>query len=328
MIMTGNLFAHSYDEVISVENLLEAWQEFVKGKRSRADVQAFGRDLMHNLLLLHERLRKGVYRHGAYTAFTVSDPKTRQIHKAAVADRVLHHALYRKLYPLFDRTFIADSFSCRNGKGTHKALDRFRDMARQVSKNNHRTVWVLKCDIRKFFASIDQCILFHALDVCIADRRIMWLIGIILHSFSPETGIGLPLGNLTSQLFANVYMDAFDQYVKHVLRVKHYIRYADDFVFLADDRSEHERTLPWARHFLQARLGLCLHLNKVSISTLASGVDFLGWVHFPDHRVLRTITKRRMIKAVDSNMAQEARASYLGLLQHGNGYHLSRRIDL
>src|SRR3989338_2419324 len=127
---------------------------------------------MSNLLLLYECLTNMTYEHAPYEAFVISDPKTRSIHKASVGDRVLHRALYRTLYPFFDRMFIADSFSCRIGKGAHKALKRFEYFSRKVSKNNHKTVWVLKCDVKKFFASIDHGILLKILDTHIVDKRI------------------------------------------------------------------------------------------------------------------------------------------------------------
>jgi len=190
-----------YEEIVSMENLLEAWQEFIKGKRSRQDVQVYERALMENLFNLHDNLANLSYKHGSYSAFTISDPKTRQIHKAMVADRILHRAIYRKLYPFFDRQFIADSFSCRIGKGSHKALDRFAVFSRKVTKNYRKTGWVLKCDIRKFFAFVDQQVLVRILNPYIVDKRIICLIEEILTSFQTTENIGLPLGNLTSQLF-------------------------------------------------------------------------------------------------------------------------------
>src|SRR3989344_2955229 len=144
--------SHNFEDIISTENLLEAWEEFVNGKRSKKDVQEFSLHLMDNILSLHQDLANHSYRHGGYKAFNISDPKPRSIHKANVRDRLIHHAIYRVLYPFFDRTFIADSFSCRLRKGTHKSLDRFRSFAYKASKNNTRTCWILKCDIRKFFA--------------------------------------------------------------------------------------------------------------------------------------------------------------------------------
>lgn len=153
---------------------------------------------MRNLIALHHDLASGEYRHGGYEHFTINDSKPRDIHKASVRDRLLHHALYRKLYPFFDRTFIADSYSCRLGKGTHKAMDRFRTFAYLVSRNHTRTCWVLKCDIRKFFASIDQATLLRILQNRIQDERVVQLLKKIIISFSStQSGKGLPLGNLT-----------------------------------------------------------------------------------------------------------------------------------
>ena len=335
---------HSYEDIISVENLLAAWREFVRGKRKKRDVQEFQYTLMDNILALHRELAAGTYKHGGYKHFRISDPKPRDIHKASVRDRLLHHALYRKLYPFFDRTFIADSYSCRKGKGTHRAMNRFRSFAYQVSKNHTRTCWVLKCDIRKFFASIDHAILLDIVCRYIPDTRIQALIAEVVGSFRSEhtpclshlTGqdkqesqtplIGLPLGNLTSQLLVNIYMNEFDQFVKHTLKMKYYVRYADDFVFLSASRSNLEEFLPRIQKFLDVRLHLALHPGKVFIKTLASGVDFLGWVHFLDHRVLRTATKRRMMRNLADDTFDARVESYRGLLRHGNAHRLATSL--
>lgn len=319
----------AYEDIISVENLLDAWKEFVKGKHKRVDVQEFGRYLMQNILALHHELEAGVYRHGGYHHFKISDPKPRDIHKAGVRDRLVHHALYRKLYPFFDQTFIADSYSCRLGKGTHRAMNRFRSFARKVSKNDTRTCWILKCDVRKCFASIDQRTLFGVIGSYTPDERIRALIACIVGSFnSGTTGKGLPLGNLTSQLLVNIYLNEFDQFVKHKLKAKYYIRYADDFVILSHDRNYLFNILSHMEVFLRDKLRLELHPGKVSIETLASGADFLGWVHFPDHRVLRTSTKRRMFRRIaEATDNETVLASYRGMLSHGNGHKLSELIS-
>lgn len=316
-------FNHSYNDIISLENLLLAWKEFKKGKKSRIDVQIFERNLMSNILLLHEELVTKVYKHGDYFAFNISDPKPRSIHKASVRDRLLHHATYRVLYPFFDKTFIADSYSCRVNKGTHRALRRFEHFERKVSKSHTKTCWILKCDIRKFFASIDQKILLAILDGYVSDKDIVWLLTTVIESFhSTEVGKGLPLGNLTSQLFVNIYMNEFDQFVKHRLKAKYYIRYADDFVILSRDKNKLGVLRQKVENFLNGNLCLSLHPNKVSIETFSSGIDFLGWVHFPKHRVLRTTTKRKMfVRASEKNVT-----SYLGLLSHGNTYELSEDL--
>ncbi|KKU77371.1 MAG: RNA-directed DNA polymerase (Reverse transcriptase) [Parcubacteria group bacterium GW2011_GWA2_47_64] len=282
---------------------------------------------MEHILALHRDLRNRTYTHGPYKHFRITDPKPRDIHKANVRDRLLHHALYRKLYPFFDRTFIADSFSCRLKKGTHSAMNRFRAFAYQASKNHTQTCFALKCDIRKFFANIDHEILFSILSIYIPDTSILMLLKNIVESFtSGKTEAGLPLGNLSSQLLVNIYLNEFDQFVKHRLKVKYYIRYADDFVILSHGKSRLERIVRYIVLFMRERLRLELHQGKVFIHTIASGVDFLGWVHFPNHRVLRTSTKKRMFRRLQEAPSEEVAISYLGLLSHGNGALLQKRI--
>ncbi len=309
--------------------MLEAWREFASGKRQRVDVQEFEEHLMDNILKLRDDLVRGTYQHSDYWAFKINDPKPRDIHKASVRDRLLHHALYRVLYPFFDRTFITDSYSCRLGKGTHKAIGRFRAFGRKVSGNDTRTCWVLKCDIRKFFASIDQRVLLVVLQQYLSDERTVGLLRNVIESFhSTASGKGLPLGNLTSQLLVNIYMNEFDQFIKHKLKEKFYIRYADDFTFLSHDREALTHLLPHIEAFLQNKLRITLHPDKVFIKTLSSGVDFLGWVHFPNHRVLRTSTKRRMLKKLGENPKPETIASYRGMLLHGNAHKLLASIKV
>ena len=318
---------HSFKDIISIDNLLEAWKEFLRGKRHKSDVQEFSFRLMDNIITLHQDLANHTYRHGGYQAFNISDPKPRNIHKASVRDRLLHHAIYRVLYPFFDKTFISDSYSCRLEKGTHKALSRFRSFAYRVGQNNTKTYWVLKCDIKKFFANINHQVLLDILEQYISDKDILCLLGKIISSFySIRSGVGLPLGNLTSQLFVNIYMNKFDQFVKHKLKVKYYIRYADDFVILSDNKKELEDLISPISEFLFEKLKLQLHPNKVSIKTLNSGVDFLGWINFPEHRILRTATKRRMFRRIKESPTSETLNSYLGLLGHGDIYKLRKKI--
>jgi len=314
---------HTYKDIISIENLLSAWREFVRGKKSKADVAEFSLNLSRNSFQLHDDLQTKTYQHGMYEAFFINDPKPRSIHKATVRDRLLHHAIYRVLYPYFDRKFVYDSYSCRLDKGTHKALDRFNQFIHKVSESNSRTCWVLKCDVRKFFASIDQMILMEIVKRHISDFDTVWLIQRIIESFqSTCSGKGLPLGNLTSQLLVNVYMNEFDQFVKHKLKQKHYIRYADDFVIMHHDKNVLVGILPKTHDFLEKELKLLLHSNKIFLKTAASGVDFLGWVHFYHHRVLRTSTKKRMLKKLSYTPTPEIIASYKGMLSHGNAKQL------
>ena len=319
-------FRTSYDEIVSMENLLLAWEEFIVGKRKKPDVQEFAYDLYGHVTELHEALIDGTYEHGPYQAFRINDPKPRQIHKASVRDRLLHHAIHRKLYPCFAPTFIADSFSCQTDKGMHRALNRFESFARKISQNHTKTCWVLKCDIRKFFASIDHSILNSFLRERISDLHLLRLLHHIIESHSTSQGKGLPLGNLTSQLFANVYMHPLDAFIKHTMRALAYIRYADDFVVLSRDRNLLLALIPLIEGFLHDRLRLELHPSKIHVQTMASGVDFLGWVHFPHHRILRTSTKRRMMRRIVDHPTQETVQSYLGLLKHGSGHRISLEV--
>jgi len=320
--------SHDYKNIISIKNLCDAWTEFIRGKKSRKDVAEFSLNLSQNIYRLHEDLRTKIYRHGAYEAFSISDPKPRSIHKATVRDRLLHHAIYRVLYPYFDKKFIYDSYSCRQLKGTHRALNRFNDFVAQVSQSSSRTCWVLKCDVRKFFASIDQVTLTNIFKRHIGDADTVWLIERTIESFqSTGPGKGLPLGNLTSQLLVNVYMNEFDQFIKHRLKLRYYIRYADDFVIMHHDKNVLMEVLPKVQSFLDEQLKLSLHPDKVFLKTAASGVDFLGWVHFPHHRVIRTTTKKRMFKKInDSGQKPEVVQSYLGLLSHGDANTLKQRV--
>lgn len=320
-------YAENFEKIAGTENLLEAWREFLPGKRGKRDVQEFQLHLVDNLFALHEDLIHHTYRHGGYQAFKISDPKPRDIHKATVRDRLVHHAIHRVLYPFFEKVFASDTFSCRVGKGTHAALSRFRSFLYVASKNHTKSCWVLKCDIRKFFANIDHEVLLGVLRSHITDADTRRLVEEVVNSFSSGApGKGLPLGNLTSQLFVNVYMNRFDQFVKHRLRAKYYLRYADDFIVLSDNREWLEQLIPRIKEFLEKELRLALHADKVLIKTVASGIDFLGWVQFPDHRVLRAATRRRMMRRIRENPEPETIASYRGLLSHGNTNRLRKQL--
>lgn len=317
----------SFQELISLDNLIEAWSEFIYGKRNKKDVQVFSLNLSDQIVDLHNDLANGRYTHGPYQHFPINDPKPRSIHKATVRDRLLHHALHRKLYPAYAPLFIAGSFSCQEGKGLHAAINRFQVIARKVSRNHTRTCWVLKGDIRKFFASVDHTKLMEILRNRIEDEALFRLLSNVIESFHRTPGKGIPLGNLTSQLFANIYMNELDQFVKQGLRIKHYLRYADDFVFLSHDHEELLSYIPLVQSFLIERLALSLHPDKLLLQALASGVDFLGWAHFPHHRVPRTKTRRRIRSKLHSSLRNETLQSYLGLLSHGNAFEFRESLQ-
>ncbi len=320
MTLSGGGFnGHNiFEKIIGLGNLFLAWREFKRGKKRRLDVQEFEFNLEDNLFQLHSELKNKKYKHGQYIPFYVTDPKLRHIHKACVRDRVLHQAIFRILYPIFDKHFIFDSYSCRIDKGTHKAVTSLEVFCRKLSWNNNKTIFALKCDIKKFFDSIDQNILASLIQAKVKDDNAMWLIDVIIKSF-PK---GLPLGNVTSQLFANIYLNELDQFVKHNLKERYYIRYCDDFVILNGNPQYLLELSENINSFLVDKLKLHLHPNKIIIRKHTQGIDFLGYVVLPNHRVLRTQTKRRLLKRInEKNMP-----SYLGVLGHCKGYIIEEKI--
>ena len=319
-----------YSNLISLENLFQAWSEFRKGKNKRIDVQTFERNLEDNLFELHNCLKNKTYYHGNYQSFYVNDPKQRHIHKAVVADRVVHHLLYTFLYSLFDKSFIFDSYSCRLDKGTHKGVKRLKQFARKISQNHTQSCWALKCDIKKFFASVDHKVLLSLLKEKIKSENILWLLEQVIHSFETEKGKGIPLGNLTSQIFANIYLNELDKFVKHKLKIKYYLRYADDFIFLSEDKESLLQYINELKKFLENELKLELHPKKINIRRLDNGIDFLGYIILPHYILPRTKTKKRILGKLKEKMGSEnfkqSLQSYLGYLKHANAFKLSRDL--
>ncbi len=321
---------------ISLEDLFCAWDEFKIGKRNKKDVQIFERNLEDNLFNLYDRLKTGTYYHSPYSFFNIYDPKFRNICKATVADRIVHHAVISAIEPLFDKTFIFDSYSCRKDKGTHKAVRRLFVFIRKVSKNYEGRCYCLKLDIKKFFASVDHDILLDCLREQIKDEVLLKLLNSIIESFSE--GIGIPIGNLTSQIFANIYLNKLDQFVKHKLKIKYYLRYCDDFVIVSDDKNCLESLILKIGEFLQAKLKLSLHENKKIICKYTQGIDFLGYILLPYIILPRTKTKRRIERKlkikidefkngkITKKSLNQSSQSYLGFLKHANAYKLTQEL--
>jgi len=323
-----------FECIISFKNLFSAWEAFKQGKTKKADVAEFAEDAKNNIRLLNWELKNRIYKHSPYVSFYIKDPKLRNINKACVRDRVLHQAVFRILYPIFDKSFIFDSYSSRDEKGTHRAVNRLNEFARKVSKNNTRTCWILKCDIRKFFDSIDQNILLDLIKRRIQDENTIWLLQAITKSF----GRGIPLGNVTSQIFANIYLHELDNFIKRTLKIKYYIRYCDDFVMLSEDKAYLESLIPKLQDFLQFYLKLSLHPNKIIMRKYHQGIDFLGQVSFSHHKVLRTKTGHRMFRKLylkmeeykEGNISGESfnqtLQSYYGMLKHCDSCKLGIKV--
>jgi len=230
-LLTMKTYNNLWKQLCSYTNLLMAFNNAKKRKSKKDYVLKFEKDLDKNLEELRLELLFHTYNPKPLRTFILRDPKTRKISKSDFRDRIVHHALCNILEPILSKPFIHDSYANRKGKGNLKALNRFDYFKRKVSKNNNKNCYVLKADIKHYFDEVPHEVLLNILKKNIKDAKIIWLISKILSNFNSRVkGIGMPLGNLTSQFFANIYLNELDQFVKHKLKVKYYIRYVDDFV--------------------------------------------------------------------------------------------------
>ena len=337
---------HLFEPICSLENLHLAYLKARKGKQKRQAVEAFTFDLETELLRLRDELKSSTYTPGAYRQFTVYESKKRKISAAPFRDRVVHHAICNIVEPIFEPTFIYDSYACRLGKGQHAALGRLRQFLR------HKR-YVLKGDIARYFPSIDHEILLGFLARKIGDPKLLKLLTTIIdHSpqnseapgwfpgddlFAPLRPHGLPIGNQTSQFFANVYLNPFDHFIKEHLREKCYLRYVDDFAVLSDDKAHLHEVKAVAKAFL-ADLRLQLHENKTQVSRAKDGIDWLGYRVFPTHVRIRKSNvhrfKRRLKRMQEMYRRREMMAegvdhriqSWLAHANHANSYRLQHEL--
>ncbi len=289
-----------YAQLVSWDNLYLAYRRAAKGKRGKPAAAGFEYRLEDNLIQLQEALTSKTYRPGPYHSFYIHEPKRRLISAAPFRDRVVHHALCNLIEPRFERSFIGDSYANRVGKGTHRALDRCQQFARRYR-------YVLQCDIRQFFPSVDHIILRSILARKLDDPDVMWLVDLILASgvgvlsadyemvyfpgddlFAVERLRGLPIGNLTSQFWANCYLNPFDHFVKRELGCRGYLRYVDDFLLFGDDKG---RLWAWRAAIVErlTRLRLTIHAGAHP-RPVTEGIPFLGFVVYPNRRRLKRRT--------------------------------------
>jgi len=303
-------YKHLYPQITSFENLYLAFKAARRGKRAREDVATFEYNLEENLLNLQTKLETETYLPGKYHNFHVFDPKPRLISAAPFHDRVAHHALCRVIEPLFDNRFIFDSYACRVGKGTHAAIDRAQEFSKKYP-------YVLKCDIEHFFPRVDHQILYEQFTRTLADKQTLRLCQLILESgagihadispaYLPNDDLftalrprGLPIGNLTSQFWANVYLDPLDHFIKRELKCGGYVRYVDDFLLFAENKNDLHQWRLAVIEFL-ASLRLTLHEAEAQVFPTQTGIPFLGWRIYPDHLRLRrrngVAFQRRFVK--------------------------------
>lgn len=293
-----------YNELCSFRNLELAYRKARKGKRNKYSVQKFEYNLEQNLLQLKQELETFIYRPRPLKQFVIKDPKTRVISSSHFRDRVVHHALCNIIQPILEKAFIYDSHANQLNKGSSKAIERFDKFKRKVSENgrlsknpkdNNMVVgYALKADIRHFFDTIDQEILLHIIERKVKDKNVIWLIKRILENHKTnQKGKGMPLGNLTSQFFANLYLNELDYFVKHKLRAKYYIRYVDDFILMESSKTKLKFYKQEIKQFLKG-INLELHPEKSKICHLSKGINFLGFRIFCHYRLL---SKRNIRKA-------------------------------
>lgn len=336
-----------YDKICSFENLCLAYKKARKGKGSRQYVKEFEKDLEKNLLKLESELRHAKYRPKPLKTFVIHDPKTRVISASDFRDRIVHHAICNIIGPIFDRIFIYDSYANRKKKGAHAALKRFDHFKRSVSENgklidekdkNMVIGYALKADVRHYFDTVDHEILLKIIGKRIKDEKVLNLIKIILDNYEPKIpGKGMPLGNLTSQFFANIYLNELDYFVKHELRSKFYVRYVDDFVILHNRKYILEKWKNEIGEFLNM-LKLELHPEKTKIYPLHSGTNLLGFRVFYNYKLpyKRNVRKfkKKMSRLLISYRSEEAAkndviklmSGWFAYAIWGNTYKMRKKI--
>ncbi len=343
-----------YPKIYDFKNLHEAYLEARKNKRYRGDVLEFTARLEENLIQLQNELIYKTYSVGRYREFYVFEPKRRLIMALQFRDRVVQWAIYRHLNPWFDRQFIYDSYGCRDGKGTHRAADRLQYWVRQVSRKKQQ-FYYLKLDISKYFYRVDHGVLMDILRKKIEDQDLLEILDRIINCEHTAFGLpaftdpedcpgserlldkGMPIGNLTSQMFANIYLNQLDQYAKQELRLHYYIRYMDDIIILHHDKRYLHEIKDTIETFLWENLKLNLN-RKTAIRPINQGIEFVGFRIFATHRKLKKSSARKMkarlkyVRAafergeIDADTLRATEASYSGVLKHFNSYGLRKAL--
>ena len=300
-----------------------AWKVFRRGKTTKNDVMDFEMHLEDNIFSLYEEVKNNTYRHSLYTHFQIFDNKKRDIYKAEVKDRIIHQIVYDYLLSLFEPSFIADSYASRIYKGQYKAIDTFRYFIKLVS-GTHRECYVLKCDVRKYFDNVDHEVLLNIIKEKVSCERTLKIIQEIISSFYSSDNMqkGIPLGNITSQIFANLYLNTLDQYVKKELRCRFYVRYNDDIALIFQNNTGVAEIRDKIISFAKEKLFLEIPLNKTSIRKIGWGIDFLGFTILPEAILLRDKTKHKIY----ANINRKNIHSYLGILKHCDSHNLKTKI--
>ena len=320
-------------KIFSFGNIYRSYLKCRRNKRNTVNALRFEVNAGENILKLEEELKGKTYRPSRSLLFFVKKPKLREIFAADFRDRVVHHVLVGYLEPILEKIFIHDSYACRKDKGTHKAMERLRGFIRKVSKNGVHRAYYLQLDIKGFFTNIDKQILYGLIKKRTVNKDILWLAeNVIFHDctkdyilrdkdnlfgeiprgkslFGKENIRGVPIGNLTSQFFANVYLNELDQFVKHRLKCRYYMRYADDFVLLSNSREKLYAWIEEIKMFLEQELRLELNPRRTKLRPVSDGIDFLGYIVRREYVLVR----RRVVNNMDRKLKYFERHGHTGL---------------
>ncbi len=336
--------------MITFRQIFDSYSMCRKNKRNTINQLQFEINAEQNLLTLQSELNNKTYHPRKSICFVVNKPKLREIFAADFKDRIVHHLLVRHLELKTEPIFIYDSYACRKGKGTHVAVKRLQSFMRSITENNLKKAYCLQLDVKSFFLSINKDILFRLIKKRTQAADMMWIAKVVLFNdctknvtirgknlfkyipshktlFKQPKNKGLPIGNLTSQFFANLYLNELDQFIKHVLKCKYYLRYMDDLLFLHPDIRTLKMWIKNVSGFLKEKLDLSLNDNKTIIKPISSGVDYLGYIVRPFYILVR----RRVVNNIKSKiysreLNSKAYVSYMGHFKHANAYRLQKYI--
>jgi len=306
-----------YNQIYSFNNLHNAYLKVRRSKRYKREILEFSFNLEENLFKIKKELKDETYIHGGYKKFIVRDSKKREIKAPKVKDRLLHHALCNLISPIFENTFYNYSYACRKGKGNHRAVNDFKRKLK-----NKGEFFCFKSDISKYFDNVDLNILYNIIERKIKDKKVLVLMDKILKSNQK----GIPIGNLTSQLFANVYLNEMDQFIKRALKAKCFFRYMDDFLILGENKKGLRNIKNKLEVFLKYKLGLEYKEKATSIFPISSGIDFLGYIIFEKYTLLRKKTVLKMVKKIKKRTFEQALNSWKAYTKRTRSYLLKKNI--
>lgn len=313
-----NRVRNLYNQICSIENLLLADKKARKGKAWQYGVRIHDQNHEANLLTLHDRLVNKIYSTSPYTVFKVYEPKEREIYRLPYyPDRIVHHAIMNVLEQLFVSVFTADTYSCIKKRGIHAAANAVKESLVDVKG----TKYCLKLDIRKFYPSIDHAIMKQLIRRKIKDNDLIWLLDEII-----DSAPGLPIGNYLSQYMANFYLTYFDHWIKEVMRVKYYFRYADDLVILSDSKEHLHSLFIQIKQYLSEHLNLQVKSNWQIFPVQARGIDFVGYRFYHSHTLLRKTIKKNFARMISMNKNDASIASYMGWAKHCDSNHLIKTL--